>query len=826
MIPRSGVPAASAIRLLCLACLSGLMVAASVALSQPAALRNASATSSMEAYPVAVDLAAEAAIQWRSLQGQIARREAIRHVADQALRPEALIEEGDRDGLDVLLRRTRALGRHLQQAGAGRRAGELLGRLDAIAAAADLRGADRQKLFAEALGLQRQIALTNPLLNFDRLVFIKRHRSGANHMCDQYFGHKWRAGGGLFILEKPFSEQPRLVDVLARSAVENGRLKGQALTGAFLSPDLSYDGKTVVFAHSEARGGGWNPGASFHLFRVGIDGSDLTQLTDGRENDFDPCWLPNGRIAFISERRGGFGRCHGRPVPTYTLHSCLPDGSDIVALSYHETNEWHPSVNNDGLIVYSRWDYVDRDSDIAHHPWLTTPDGRDARSIHGNYPRFPHGRSARPWMELDVKPIPGSHRYVAVAAPHHGQAWGSLVLLDADLEDDDAVSQLRRITPEQPFPEAEGSRDAVPFASPWPLSEDFYLCAYSPPAVDARGRSASTATDGLYLVDSFGNRVLLYRDAQIHSHSPIPLRPRPAPPEMPHVARQGLPAGAAASPQPDAPARVVVINVYESLKDWPEAAQSKALRIVQLVPKATPKADSPRIGIAAQSLARGVLGTVPVEADGSCPFLLPPGKCVYFQALDEHGRAVQSMRSDTYAQPGQTLACMGCHEPKHEAPPIPRAVPLALQREPSTIEPEFEAANPLSYPRLVQPVLDKACVGCHARSKGAPPLTGGPAANGWSQSYATLSRLGTWYNGGNGAMRNSQHGHSRSTPGATGAYASRLYQMLAAGHHDVKLTDEQMRRITLWLDTNSNFFGAYHDLDRQLKGEVVIPPLE
>jgi hypothetical protein len=98
-----------------------------------------------------------------------------------------------------------------------------------------------------------------------------------------------------------------------------------------------------------------------------VDGSNLVRLTDGNFDDFDPCWLPNGRIVFISTRRHGFGRCHGRPVPAYTMSSMKPDGSDLIPIDFHETNEWQPSVDNHGMIVYTRWDYVDRDHSAAHH---------------------------------------------------------------------------------------------------------------------------------------------------------------------------------------------------------------------------------------------------------------------------------------------------------------------------------------------------------------------------------------------------------------------------------------------------------------------------
>ena len=157
--------------------------------------------------------------------------------------------------------------------------------------------------------------------------------------------------------------------------------------------------------HVDPRQGHWAEGRCYHVFSVNVDGSDLRQLTDGTWNDFDPCWLPNGRIAFISERRGGYLRC-GRVCPNYTLFDMAADGSDINCLSFHETNEWHPSVTNEGLLLWTRWDYVDRHGCTAHMPWVTTLDGRDPRAVHGNFST----RSARPDMEVDCRAIPGLAR--------------------------------------------------------------------------------------------------------------------------------------------------------------------------------------------------------------------------------------------------------------------------------------------------------------------------------------------------------------------------------------------------------------------------------
>ena len=762
---------------------------------------------------------------YRQLQQELAKRphgEAAERVASQAFRPEALVLDTDRDPLDILLRRTAALLHCLQAMPNGPDLSAEVTELAKLRQQADgiepPRADERRKVFNQLAPLRRRIAFSNPLLNFDRLVFLTHRRSksnhGASHMCDQYFGFNANPDGSVYVLEHPFSERPEAVDLLADAKVGNGRLKGHKLEpGAFISLELSYDAQMLYFAYTEAADtwSKWTPESTYHLFKVGVDGRGLTQLTDGVWDDFDPCELPNGRLAFISERRGGFGRCHGRPVPSYTLHDCNPDGSDIRTLSYHETNEWQPSVDHNGMLVYTRWDYVDRDSDIAHHAWLCYPDGRDPRSYHGNYPDT---RELRPWMEMSLRAIPGSHKYVAVAAPHHGQAYGSLVMLDQRLTDDRAMSQLRRLTPETHLPEAEvsagvpaergkrGNSGSQVYGTPWPLSEDFYLCVSDP------GQNHY----GIYLVDSFGNRELIYRDPQIACLDPIPLRSRPAPPVI-------------ASPLPThetgQTGTVAVMNVYDSELPWPDGTRISALRVVQVFPKSTPNADDPRIGLAAQSLARGVLGTAPVEPDGSAYFEVPAGVPVYFQALDARGLAVQTMRSDTYLHPGEQLTCQGCHERKRQTA-APATTPLALRRAPSKLTPEASGSYPLTFPRLVQPVLDRHCAQCHAQNGKAPGLSGTKlSGNGWSEAFNSLRRYGWGKSGGNGAIYGNQG--SYSMPGKVGARASRLYRVLAGGHHDCNLPPEDLRRITLWLDCNSNYYGAYEETGKQARGEHVEP---
>lgn len=787
---------------------------------------------SVTATAVKVDLDTDWKNQYDDLSKQLGNLKWFDRVASQTFHKDSLILASDKKPSDVVLRRTRALlkdlssnispAMHREFESELRELGERCLNPDATVGSEH----DR-KLFNEICQLRRYVAFANPLLDFDRILFIKNRLPLFQHCCHQYYGCATEPGGGVYSISKPFGPTPELSNLLAETRIARGRLGGQKLErGSFMSLSLSYDASTMFFAFTEGPGEGekfrrdgenWSPEKCWHVFKASADGSDLEQLTDGPWNEFDPYPLPNGRLVFISERRGGFGRCHTMPMPIYVLHSMRMDGSDIVPLSYHETNEWHPSVNNDGMIVYTRWDYVDRGDCIAHHPWITYPDGRDPRAIHGNYPVE---RRARPDMELHVKAIPGSHRYVSTAAGHHRLAYGSLVVIDPRVEDDGAMSPLKRLTPEIPFPETEeGGKDRMGkvyiYGTAWPLSEYYYLAVYTP-----GGRESL----GVYLIDAFGNRELLYRDPDLHCLHPIPMRKRKTPPQIPHATVVGLPEGAKPSDSKQETGIVTCVNVYRSLKPWPEGTRIKKLRVIQLFPRAMYHMFKPNIGVASESLARGVLGTVPVEEDGSVRFIAPARKNLYFQALDEDGLAVQSMMSATYVHPGEQLTCQGCHEPTLRAPAQQGKVILALQRPPSTLEPDVSGSYPLSFPRLVQPVLDRNCVACHEKdeTKKAPDLSSVSSKRyGWSQSFLSLGKFAF---GLSGKPPNRQP--VRTTPGKFGARASKLFKHLKKGHHKLKLTAEEMHRITLWLDCNSNFYGAYHDLEKQAQGQRVMPPLE
>jgi hypothetical protein len=407
---------------------------------------------------------------------------------------------------------------------------------------------------------------------------------------------------------------------------------------------------------------------------------------------------------------------------------------------------------------------------------------------------------------MNIRAVPDSHLYILTAAPHHGEAFGSLVMLDLRAPDDGSMSQLKRITPYVRFPESEISdRRQYPYGTAWPLSEDFYLCNW---------------WENIYLLDRFGNQVLLCENSLVcggETHwdmrlvDPIPLRARPAPPIVPTRTNQGVDA------RPDAPkATISLVNVYDTDQPFPPGTKVKYLRVVQNIPKSNAQMAQPQIGYHWENTPRVPLGIVPVEEDGSAYFEAPIERELIFQALDENHMAVQSMRSVAYVHPGEQLTCQGCHE-KPQKPPAVQSAPLAMRRTPSRLQSETGPVEPLTYYRLVKPVFEKSCVPCHQKEN-KEPLT---------MSYEKLEPYAFYFSGGmRGSYNIPIHGGSRAIPGRFGARNSRLGRALLDDAHKGKVSQEDYLRVVVWLDCNSLRLGAFHNEKEQVAGQIVWPLLD
>ena len=553
-------------------------------------------------------------------------------------------------------------------------------RLDSIAgqAAALDRSADEaawQAVYFAVRETVRELALANPLLDFDSIVFVKRAPSMFPHISDQYYGWWARPGGGVCVLENFKS-----ADAQVRSLTTSWP------TGNFLQADLSCDATRVIFAFSQydpqianvpnKRDKQYVPEEVFyHLFEMELATGEYRQLTHGKYDDFDGSYLPCGDVLFLSTRKGQFlqtsaantlqtiasdlpdsyVRCGGddyRPVPVFTLHAVNQDGTKIWPVSAFETFEYTPSIAHDGRILYCRWDYIDRFNGHFFSLWSSNPDGTNAQLVYGNF-------TVRPQATVEPRSIPNSNKILFTAAAHHSITGGSLVLLD-QAKGNEQEEPLTRLTPEVPFPETEENVESY-YANPWPLSEDFYLVSWSNRKLPPHGRveddSNPVNAQGIYLCDRFGNLELLHRDPAISSTMPMPIRPRKSPArflgtcgcERPASGQRG--AAGCLSGSDGYRARSGETPAHRR-RDTEGAAQHEYSE-----PGCVARGDRQvRAGHRAGRIRR--IGLLPHSVR----------HVVFFQALDADGFALQTMRSLTYVQPGRTLSCIGCHESRYTAP--------------------------------------------------------------------------------------------------------------------------------------------------------------
>jgi hypothetical protein len=671
----------------------------------------------------------------------------------------------------------------------------------------------QRELYLKARWAVRRMAMANPLLDFDTILFAKRAPGMFPHISDQYYGWWSRPGGGIYLLKDFKSDSPEL----------------QCLTmdwpaGNFLRPALSYDGKKVLFAwckyYSHVAGirnkvdkEKLPEDAFYHLFEMNIDGSGVRQLTRGYYDDFDARYLPSGEIVFLSTRKGtslqagkasaaatclstcpdSYVRCGGdnhRPVAVFTLHAMDSNGKDLRAISAFENFEWTPSVAEDGRILYARWDYIDRFNGHFMSLWSTNPDGTNPQLVYGNY-------TTKPQCIFEAQPIPNSRKLVFTATAHHSITGGSLALLDRRLGTE-YERPLTRLTPEVCFPEAEGWPSCY-YAAPYPLSEQHFLVGFSDRNLPAHQlmRIDDPANPGnamgLYIYDAFGNLNLLYRDPNISSTYPIAVRPREKPPIYScnvdwDAAQEG---------------RFLVQDIYRGLRGI-ERGSVKELRIVGVPPKTQPHMNSPNLGVSSEDPGKFVLGTVPVEEDGSAYFRVPSGVSVFFQALDGRGLAVQTMRSLTYMQPKQTLSCIGCHESREVAPAV-RKRPVAALREPSRIKPGPPGSWPLRFDLLVQPILDKLCVNCH--KEGSDNIKAVRFDLTPTKSYENLLSFA------DNDLKNLVFERDASIVGQCPAGQSKLLAMLTSkdGHGGIHLNQESFERLSTWIDVYAQRQGSFSE---------------
>ncbi len=539
--------------------------------------------------------------------------------------------------------------------------------------------------------------------------------------------------------------------------------------GTVRDPAVHYDGNRIVFSY---RPGGTE---TVHLYEIRADGSGLRKLTDGPYDDFEPAWLPDGGLVFVSGRARRWVNCWLTQVAV--LFRCDADGGGIRQLSANIEHDNTPWVLPDGRILYQRWEYVDRSQVHYHHLWTMNPDGTGQMVFFGNF--HPGG------VFIDAKPIPGTDRVLFINSPGHGQREhaGHVATVTPARGPDDRAA-LDTLTP------------AAHYRDPYPLDADAFLAA--------RGRD-------LLLLNGQGDETAVYTlspdSGGAELHEPRPLVPRP---------RERV-----IAPRVDpsrATGTLVLADVTAGRNmDGVAPGEIRSLLVLESLPKPvnyTGGMDPLSYG-GTFTLER-ILGTVPVEPDGSAHFEVPANRALFFVALDASHLAVKRMQSFCSVAPGETLSCIGCHE--HRAQTIlPDATLAALRRPPSRLVPVEGVPEVIDFPRDVQPVLDRHCVRCHDvdRAPGAAGPEAGPCAGGallagdrgpmFSHSYYELTIRRQIADGRDDPRSN-------YPPRALGSAASPLLKKVDGSHYGAKPAPREVDLLRLWIETGAPYPGTYASL--------------
>jgi hypothetical protein len=637
---------------------------------------------------------------------------------------------------------------------------------------------------------------------FDSMVMIQRRPLNPTHVYT-YHVEGLEKGGGLYVKSLADGAMKRLID---------------ASEGVILDCQVSYDGSRVLFSWKRSMN------EPFGIWTIRADGGGLARVIDDESNNMNACWLPDGGIAFLSDRKPAFAYCWTSTSPV--LYRADADGGNVIRLSANYLTDFTPSVMRDGRILFSRWEYVDRPAIPIQSLWAVNPDGTMLSGVFGN-------RVLSPATFMEARDIPGMPgKILCVMTSHNGPCRGAIGLIDPD-KGGNAQEAIRNLTPEIQIGNVDdagrGNSMRGPYESPMPVDELHYL----------------VSREGTILLRDYegaAERILCEPQDGMGFYSAQPLRGRPLPRSAP-VPRTVPDAGPVAE--------LLVHDVTIGLGDAVKRGEIKRIAVVQEMEKDLRSETSQRqfgfqfpvVSCGATYAPKRVWGFAKVEEDGSAHFEVPANLPLYFLPLDAEGRAVQRMRTLTHFMPGERQSCIGCHSDRNyvsSAAISGRPATAAMRPAQKLEEPDWGNRDGFSFDRVVQPVLDKHCVSCH--DGGTEPDLSGDRTDYFNVAYENLARRGTQAEHG-GDARGGMAGFGRNpytswiptfngcesnileiAPKTWGSPVSPLADLVIHGHPDgkgekrVHLTAAERQRILMWIDLNVPYYGTSQSRQPDLRG--------
>lgn len=645
----------------------------------------------------------------------------------------------------------------------------------------------------KVLSLKREIIVANPLLDIDKII-VTRYRLGgmARKAMGPALGTSNANYNSLFSGRRTGynAEITQLSNL--RGNIENQTIYKPTRDIPISDLQLHWDAERLLFSSlDESR--------MWQIYEINTDGSGFHQKVIVDEPDLEFCdanYLPDGKIvATCNIGYNGVPCVHGDDVVA-NLISYDPANGNLRRLTFDQDGNWSPIVIPNGRIMYTRWEYTDLTHYFSRIVMHMNPDGTENKAFYGSGSYFPNST-------FDMKPLSKQNsRFIGIISGHHGTARsGRLIIFDPAK----SRKEEKGMVQELPF----SKRPIVPiikdelvdgvwpqFMKPYPLNEKYFLVACKP---------AQDALWGIYLVDVFDNLTLIAEKEGEGLTMPVLLQKTETPPVIPTKIK----------PE-EKEATVFIQDIYEG-----EGTQGiprgtiKSLRLFAyeyayiLAPS-----DHDAQGIQSGWDIKRVLGTVPVEEDGSAIFKIPANTPVSIQPLDENGAAVQWMRSWLVGMPGEIVSCIGCHEDQNQMP-IPKRVTASAIQPHSLEEPEG-GVRPFTFRLEVQPVLDRNCISCHNGSTSIPDFRKDQMVTYkrgvqtkieryFDQSYLNLHPY-VYRQGPEADMYVLR-------PYEYYANNSELIRILEAGHHGVNLPDEDLQTLYTWIDLNAPYFGAFTQLE-------------
>lgn len=664
--------------------------------------------------------------------------------------------------------------------------------------------------YMDLIRLYSQTALSNPLLDFDKLLFIKRH--------SRDLGLPYNYESNSILNKKAFD------DTLMTLELPNGR-KNQfppkmktlfkPAQPAFLGDiDLHFDAeKALVSTYGKEN--------SFNVFELDLKGAAsgkpadrlLKQLLpqEPEAEHYDACYLPDDSMIFTSSMCYTSVPCMQGTRRVTNTYRQNKDGS-IRRLTFDQEHNWCPTLMPNGQVLYNRWEYTD----VPHVPgrilFTMNPDGTLQRAFYGS-------NSLWPVSMMYARPIPGSTtKFAAIVTGHHGvPRMGELVLFDVEKGRTEELGAVQRICGAPKFVKSRTNKkyfstltgdnivdESWPkFLHPYPLSEDFYLVAAQPNRY---------ALWGIYLVDRFDNMILLAEDRNFACFEPIPWKKTDRPPMI--MDRVDL-------TQKDATVYIQDLYNGQGLPGVPKGTVKKLRLYSYSYHYPENGGQNAIIGVDGPWDVRQVIGTVPVNPDGSALFTVPANTPIAIQPIDENGAALQQMRSWFTGMPGEFVSCIGCHEDQNSTSTVSSAA-FRTNNNPAKITPWYGPMRGFSYEREVQPVLDYYCIACHDGQDhhwGVVPfdLRGGKIVSDYKTAFLTgrphFGKFSTSYLNMHQYVRRMglESDFHVFAPCEYSANTTELFQILKNDHYGLQLDAEAWDRIITWIDMNAPYYGTWSE---------------